>query len=75
MKTAIWWIEHIAKTKGTDLIRPTTQNIPWFIYYSFDVYGILIVILLIFLTMFVLISKFIYKFIFISADDKKLKIN
>lgn len=45
-RTAVWWIEHVIATGGAPLIQSQSTFLSSFVYYSFDVY----------LTIFVIIS-------------------
>ncbi|EDV54742.1 UDP-glucuronosyltransferase 2B17 [Drosophila erecta] len=38
METAIWWVEHVAETKGAPLTQPSSVHLSRFVYYSLDVY-------------------------------------
>lgn len=45
--TAIWWVEHVAATKGAPFLKSHSINMSAFTYYSFDVYATIGVILLV----------------------------
>lgn len=47
LDTAIWWIEHVAATKGAPLTKSYASHIHWFIYLSFDVYLTLLTVLVV----------------------------
>ncbi|XP_022230648.1 UDP-glycosyltransferase UGT5 [Drosophila obscura] len=50
LETAIWWVEHVAATKGAPLNQPSAVHLSRFVYYSLDIYLVVIsVILLLFI--------------------------
>ncbi|XP_017052945.1 UDP-glycosyltransferase UGT5 [Drosophila ficusphila] len=46
LETAIWWVEHVAETKGAPLIQSRAVHLSRFVYYSLDVYLVVALILL-----------------------------
>ncbi|XP_030384084.1 UDP-glucuronosyltransferase 3A1-like [Scaptodrosophila lebanonensis] len=46
VETAIWWVEHVAKTGGVLLTQPSSVHMSRFVYYSLDVYLVFIVTVL-----------------------------
>ncbi|XP_017069909.2 UDP-glycosyltransferase UGT5 [Drosophila eugracilis] len=46
LETAVWWVEHVAETKGAPLTQPCAVRLPRFVYYSLDVYFVVIISLL-----------------------------
>ncbi|XP_034669406.1 UDP-glucuronosyltransferase 2B17 [Drosophila subobscura] len=46
LETAIWWVEHVAETKGAPLVQPSAVHLSRFVYYSLDVYLLVISVLL-----------------------------
>jgi len=46
LETAIWWVEHVAETKGAPLAQSSAVYLPRFVYHSLDVYLVVILILL-----------------------------
>lgn len=47
LETALWWIEHVAETKGAPLIRSRAPHVPVLIYYSLDVYVTIVIALMV----------------------------
>lgn len=47
LQTALWWIEHVAETKGAPLIRSRATHVPTLIYYSIDIYVTIALVILI----------------------------
>lgn len=47
METAIWWVEYVAATKGAPLLKSHSTNLSAIAYYSFDIYIVIVVILLV----------------------------
>lgn len=47
IKTAIWWVEYVAKTQGAPLLKAHLENLNTFSYYSFDIYATIVIILLV----------------------------
>lgn len=45
LETAVWWVEHTIATRGFELGRANTANMPWFTYHSFDVITITLLVL------------------------------
>ncbi|KAH8271775.1 hypothetical protein KR044_005411 [Drosophila immigrans] len=49
LDTAVWWVEHVAETRGAPLLQPSAVHLSRFVYYSLDVYltiaGVLLLIL------------------------------
>jgi len=39
LETAIWWLEHVIATGGAPLTKSYSTVLPWYIYYSLDVYA------------------------------------
>lgn len=37
-QTAVWWVEHVAATGGAPLTKSRSENMPFYTYYSLDVY-------------------------------------
>lgn len=61
MDTAIWWINHVAATGGEPLVKSYAAHVPWFIYFSLDVYlTILLVIGVVIYAWFVSIKRLIF---------------
>ncbi|XP_055385991.1 UDP-glycosyltransferase UGT5-like [Condylostylus longicornis] len=49
LNTAVWWVEHVAHMKGYILTESKATELPWYIYYSCDIYlAVFIIILLIY---------------------------
>ncbi|KAH8269748.1 hypothetical protein KR018_009818 [Drosophila ironensis] len=46
LDTAIWWVEHVAETKGAPLIQPSAVHLSRFVYYSLDVYVVVALLVL-----------------------------
>lgn len=46
LETAIWWVEHVAETKGAPLTQPSAVHLSRFVYYSLDVYSVVALSLL-----------------------------
>lgn len=44
--TANWWVEHVAATGGAPLTKSSSSFLPGYIYYSFDIYAVLIAVLI-----------------------------
>ena len=40
-KTAVWWVEHVAKTKGAPLTKSCSVFLSGFVYYSLDIYAVI----------------------------------
>lgn len=47
LETAIWWVEYVAKTHGAPLLKSHSINLSAFVYYSFDIYITIFLILLV----------------------------
>lgn len=43
-QTAVWWVEHVAKTGGAPLTKSYSTFMPFYTYYSFDIYVALLAI-------------------------------
>ncbi|KAG4074841.1 hypothetical protein HA402_009266 [Bradysia odoriphaga] len=41
LHTAVWWVEHVAATKGARLLQSNSVYMDGFAYYLFDVYAVL----------------------------------
>ncbi len=41
LDTAVWWVEHVAETKGAPLIHSNSVYMSGFAYHLFDVYAVL----------------------------------
>ncbi|XP_017001726.3 UDP-glycosyltransferase UGT5 isoform X1 [Drosophila takahashii] len=46
LETAIWWVEHVAETKGAPLTQPSAVHLSRFVYHSLDVYFVVFLVLL-----------------------------
>ncbi|XP_017029531.1 UDP-glycosyltransferase UGT5 [Drosophila kikkawai] len=46
LETAIWWVEHVAETRGAPLIQPSAVHLSRFVYHSLDVYLVVALLLL-----------------------------
>ncbi|KAH8282260.1 hypothetical protein KR054_006500 [Drosophila jambulina] len=46
LDTAIWWVEHVAETRGAPLTQPSAVYLSRFVYHSLDVYLVVALILL-----------------------------
>lgn len=58
LETAMWWVEYIANTEGTPLVKSASVRMSRFEYYSLDVYLIIGVTLAISLaSWYLIISK------------------
>lgn len=40
IETAVYWVEQTIATGGAPLMKPSSPFIPWYIYYSLDVYAV-----------------------------------
>lgn len=49
LETAVWWVEHVAETRGAPLLQPSAVHLNRFVYYSLDVYVVVGVLLLLIL--------------------------
>ncbi|KAH8329472.1 hypothetical protein KR074_011519 [Drosophila pseudoananassae] len=47
LHTALWWVEHVAHTKGAPLLKSSAVEMSRFVYYSLDVYAFLLVVFVI----------------------------
>ncbi|KAH8237916.1 hypothetical protein KR032_007190 [Drosophila birchii] len=47
LETAIWWVEHVAETRGAPLTQPSAVYLSRFVYHSLDVYLVVALVLLI----------------------------
>ncbi|ALC39363.1 CG17322, partial [Drosophila busckii] len=51
LDSGVWWVQHVADTKGAPLLQPCAVKLNWIIYHSLDVYlaitGALLLLLLI----------------------------
>lgn len=41
LDTAVWWVEHVAATKGAQLLKSNSVNMNGFAYHLLDVYAVL----------------------------------
>lgn len=69
LETAVWWVEYIANTEGTPLVKSSSIYMSRFVYYSLDVY--LVIALVLFLSS--ASWYWIFK-TFISKNNKQNKI-
>lgn len=46
LDTAIWWVEHVAETRGAPLTQPRAVYLSRFVYHSLDVYLVVALVLL-----------------------------
>lgn len=46
METAIFWVEHVARHKGAPHLRSAAVDLPFYVYYSFDIYLFCILVVL-----------------------------
>lgn len=53
LDTAIWWIEHVAATAGAPLTKSYASYVPWFIYFSLDVYLTIVVVFVVFISIWI----------------------
>lgn len=49
LETAVWWVQHVAETRGAPLLQPSAVYLNRFVYYSLDVYVFVVVLLLLIL--------------------------
>ncbi|XP_030557283.1 UDP-glucuronosyltransferase 2C1 [Drosophila novamexicana] len=49
LETALWWVQHVAETRGAPLLQSGAVRLNRFVYYSLDVYVALACALLLFL--------------------------
>lgn len=42
LNTAVWWVEHVAATKGAKLLQSNSVYMDGYAYYLFDVYAVLV---------------------------------
>lgn len=56
LETAIWWTEYVAAT-GAPLLKSHSVNMSTFVYYSFDVYATIAVILLVIVYLWICIVR------------------
>lgn len=47
LETAIWWVEYVAATRGAPLLKSHSTDLPVFTYYSFDIYIVILFVLLV----------------------------
>lgn len=47
LDTAIWWVEHVAATKGEPLIKSQATYLPGYIYHCLDIYATLLAVVLV----------------------------
>lgn len=38
LQSAVWWVEHVAHTRGASLLKPSSVEMSRFVYYSLDLY-------------------------------------
>lgn len=50
-ESAIWWTEYVAATQGAPFLQSHSTNINAFLYYSFDVYATIAIVLSVIATM------------------------
>lgn len=53
LETAIWWVEHVAKTKGARLTKSQSTYLPRYAYHCIDIYAFIFTILFLVLTILV----------------------
>ncbi|XP_055920857.1 UDP-glucosyltransferase 2-like isoform X1 [Eupeodes corollae] len=46
-ETAVWWVEHVIKTRGAPLTKSVSRHMSRFVYYSLDVYTLFASVILI----------------------------
>lgn len=46
IESANWWVEHVAATGGVPLTKSSSTFLPGYIYYSFDMYAVLVAVIL-----------------------------
>lgn len=46
LDTAMWWVEYIANTEGSTLVKSASIHMSRFTYYSLDVYLIIVLTIL-----------------------------
>lgn len=56
LETAVYWAEHVAETGGT-LLQSEAIHLPWYIYYSVDVWAFVITVTIVISFLFVLLVK------------------
>lgn len=44
MERAIYWVEHVAKNKGTAYLQNSGIHLPFYVFYNLDVWTFLIVV-------------------------------
>ncbi|EDW03360.1 GH10547 [Drosophila grimshawi] len=47
LETALWWVEHVAETRGAPLLQSSAVHLNRFVYYSLDVYMVVGITLLV----------------------------
>lgn len=47
LDTAIWWVEHVAATKGETLLKSHSTYMPGYIYHCLDIYATIFVVVLV----------------------------
>lgn len=53
MDEAIYWIEYVIRHKGANHLKSAAVNMPFYVYYLLDVFGVLLVGLFLFITLIV----------------------
>lgn len=71
LEMAIWWVEYVAATRGAPLLKSYSTNLTAFAYYSFDIYLVIIFILLLISSLWFCILRIFLKKIFFGATKLK----
>lgn len=43
-ESVLWWSEYVIKTHGAPLTESIASHLPWYIYWSIDIYCVLLVV-------------------------------
>lgn len=71
LEMAIWWVEYVAATCGAPLLKSHSTNLTAFAYYSFDIYLVIIFILLVIFSIWVCILRIFLKKLFVRVTKSK----
>ncbi|XP_030383538.1 UDP-glucuronosyltransferase 2B17-like [Scaptodrosophila lebanonensis] len=72
LETALWWVEHVANTKGARLTQPSAVRMSSFVYNSLDVYLVLAIGVLLTILIDVALLRFMFSMKSSAAEKSQI---
>lgn len=71
LETAIWWVEYVSATHGAPLLKSHSTNLSTLVYYSFDIYIVILLVLLVITSFWIYILRKGFNKIFTRSSKSK----